>query len=119
MKPTHEQITERAQEIWRQRACPEGRDEEIWLEAERQLTVAADAKMPESSGSANAPEGKRTAFSERVKAETAAESAVEYLISPAVSQQAAIEEAVELQQPKPAAKREERDTRGKNSERKR
>ncbi len=88
MNPTHEQITERAQAIWRERACPEGRDEEIWLEAERQLRITAEP-APAATPS----------FVERVKAETAAESAVEYLISPAVSQQAAIEEAVELQRP--------------------
>jgi hypothetical protein len=35
--PSHTEITERAAEIWRNRGCPESCDEEIWLEAERQL----------------------------------------------------------------------------------
>ncbi|HEX2855246.1 MAG TPA: DUF2934 domain-containing protein [Opitutaceae bacterium] len=39
--PTHEQISERAQQLWRQRGNPEGQDNEIWLEAERQLSAPA------------------------------------------------------------------------------
>ena len=39
MKPTHEQITQRAYEIYLQRGCPEGKDLEHWLEAERQLSA--------------------------------------------------------------------------------
>ena len=35
--PTHEQIALRAQEIWKQRGCPHGRDEQHWHEAEEQL----------------------------------------------------------------------------------
>jgi hypothetical protein len=35
--PTHEEITVEAEVLWRQRGCPENCDEEIWLEAERQL----------------------------------------------------------------------------------
>jgi hypothetical protein len=35
--PTHEEIAVEAEVLWRQRGCPENRDEEIWLEAERQL----------------------------------------------------------------------------------
>jgi hypothetical protein len=34
---THEEISARAQAIWEQQGRPYGRDEEIWLEAERQL----------------------------------------------------------------------------------
>jgi hypothetical protein len=36
-KPTHEQIAIRAELLWKAKGSPEGRDEEIWLEAERQL----------------------------------------------------------------------------------
>jgi hypothetical protein len=32
-----EEISRRAEELWKQYGCPEGRDEEIWYEAERQL----------------------------------------------------------------------------------
>ncbi|MBC8008765.1 MAG: DUF2934 domain-containing protein [Burkholderiales bacterium] len=31
-------VSERARALWRERGCPMGRDEEIWLEAERQLS---------------------------------------------------------------------------------
>lgn len=34
---SHEEISRRAQELWRQYGCPQGRDDEIWFEAERQL----------------------------------------------------------------------------------
>jgi hypothetical protein len=37
LSPTHDQIAARAETLWRQMGCPESRDEEIWLEAERQL----------------------------------------------------------------------------------
>ena len=35
--PTPEQITERAKSIWMKSGCQPGRDQENWLEAERQL----------------------------------------------------------------------------------
>lgn len=37
MVPTHREITAEAEVLWRQRGCPNGADEEIWLLAERQL----------------------------------------------------------------------------------
>jgi hypothetical protein len=33
------QIEERAREIWIERSCPEGRDVEIWLAAEREVDI--------------------------------------------------------------------------------
>jgi hypothetical protein len=36
-QPTHEQISERAHEIWINRGCKPGQDEQNWLEAEAQL----------------------------------------------------------------------------------
>jgi hypothetical protein len=35
--PTHEEISVEAEILWRQRGCPTGIDEQLWLEAERQL----------------------------------------------------------------------------------
>lgn len=35
--PTHLEIAAEAEVLWRQRGCPHGVDNEIWLEAERQL----------------------------------------------------------------------------------
>jgi hypothetical protein len=35
--PTHDEIALRARELYEQSGCPSGRDEEFWLEAERQV----------------------------------------------------------------------------------
>lgn len=45
-KPTEEQIRQRAQQIWEENHRPNGRDEEFWLQAERELSqgVTADEK---------------------------------------------------------------------------
>ena len=36
--PTREEISARARQIWQDRGCPNDRDLEIWVEAERQLS---------------------------------------------------------------------------------
>lgn len=69
--------------IWQDRGCPEGIDTEIWLEAERQL--AWDSALAKRSG----PDS----IADRARAETAAESMVEYHISPAMPEQEAIKAA--------------------------
>lgn len=48
MKPTEEDIRQRAHEIWEQNGRPEDRDEEFWLQAERELF---DGRMDEPSPS--------------------------------------------------------------------
>ena len=35
--PTHEEIATRAEALWQYKGCPQACDDEIWLEAERQL----------------------------------------------------------------------------------
>jgi hypothetical protein len=35
--PSHEEIVTRAAALWREKGCPQACDDEIWLEAERQL----------------------------------------------------------------------------------
>ena len=35
--PSHEQVAERAREIWEHRGCPQGQDLDIWLTAEGEL----------------------------------------------------------------------------------
>ncbi len=47
---TQESISQRARELWERYGRPEGRDNEIWLEAERQL-LGVDAQV---EGEANA-----------------------------------------------------------------
>ncbi len=43
---SREDISRRAEEIWRNYGTPQGRDEEIWLEAERQLQSPAKSAIP-------------------------------------------------------------------------
>ena len=88
--PTHDDIAKRAYQLWHEYGSPASRDAEIWLNAERQLTAKAAAATP-----AAAPAGGN--FAERVKAETAAESVVEYQISPAIPDQEAITAALQKQ----------------------
>lgn len=48
---SHQEISRRAEELWRQYGCPQGRDEAIWLEAERQLRgTASSLSAPSSEG---------------------------------------------------------------------
>jgi hypothetical protein len=42
---THEEIADRAKRLWENRGRPEGRDEEIWLEAERELREADERRF--------------------------------------------------------------------------
>lgn len=52
--PTHDAITLRAQEIWNARGAPHGADDEIWLEAERQLATEARETTADFSGETRA-----------------------------------------------------------------
>jgi hypothetical protein len=64
--PTHEQIEALAHAIWIDRGCPEGRELDNWLEAERQLKgdvrtplaaddIPADAKAIDPEASLEGP----------------------------------------------------------------
>lgn len=48
-RPLHEEISHRARELWQSYGCPAGRDEQIWLEAERQL-LGADSQVVGADG---------------------------------------------------------------------
>jgi hypothetical protein len=37
LAPSHEEIATRAEALWRERGCPLGCDDELWLEAERHV----------------------------------------------------------------------------------
>jgi len=98
--PTHEEIAQRAQEIWQRYGSPGGRDTEIWLEAERQLTEGAEGSSVEESSRYEAPrttsESKGAVkLADRLKSETAAESIVEHHISPAIPDEAAVKAALQ------------------------
>ena len=49
----HEEIARRAEQLWRERSCPAGSDEQIWLEAESQLKAEAESRPV--SGTASRP----------------------------------------------------------------
>jgi hypothetical protein len=76
--PTHEEISRQAHRRWQDEGCPAGRDLEIWLEAEQTLAAA----RPEET------------FAVTASAETAAESAVEYHLSPAMPEAEAVKAAL-------------------------
>ena len=46
-EPTEQQIRQRAQEIWEKNHRPDGRDEEFWLQAEKELSegITSDEKL--------------------------------------------------------------------------
>jgi Protein of unknown function (DUF2934) len=54
-RPLHESITDCARELWRSYGCPVGRDEQIWLEAERQV-LGADPSVTQIDGVATSVE---------------------------------------------------------------
>jgi len=49
-RPTHDEITRRAYEIFIERGQPHGRDMDHWLEAEAQLVAALQPKKQSSAG---------------------------------------------------------------------
>jgi len=76
---THNEISQEAQRLWQEWGCPNGRDTEIWLEAERKLS---EDPAPNT-------------FTARSSAEAASESEIENLLSPAESEQMSIRAAVQ------------------------
>jgi len=84
--PTHDEISQRAYGLWQDQGRPDGNDLDHWLEAERQL------------GTGTGPGTAKATFAEVAKAETAAESVVEYQISPGVPQEEAIRAALMKQE---------------------
>jgi hypothetical protein len=86
-EPSYDEIAIAAHSLWKDRGCPEGIDNEIWLEAERQLR-------------GNQPPGaeSRAGFTRRVQAEAAAESRDDFNLSAATTEQQAIKAAVKAPQ---------------------
>lgn len=73
--PSQESISQRARELWERYGHPEGRDTEIWLEAERQL-LGVDAKV-EGNGdtSVSAPDFDETVSRDKPRTRLAKSSA--------------------------------------------
>ena len=57
--PTYEEVSQRARQIWQSYGQPEGRDVEIWFEAERQLSGKSTPTTP------SAAENRETSFTGR------------------------------------------------------
>jgi len=97
--PTHQEVTERAYQIWEESGRPFGRDTEFWLKAEQQLsgsTLGRNVPSENHETARTTPESRgASVLAERMKEEMAAESTIEYNISPAVSQDAAIQAALQ------------------------
>ncbi len=93
----YEEVAQRAREIWSSRGGPGGCDLEIWVEAERQLAISSPGSSATDQASSRTGSDAKgaTAFTARVKAETAAESVVEYFISPPASEEEAVEAALQ------------------------
>lgn len=65
--PTHEEIARCAEQIWQDRGHPAGCDTEIWLEAERQLTLQT-AGTPVTLGEGQSDHAQAEKASEQRKA---------------------------------------------------
>jgi hypothetical protein len=84
--PSHEEITQRAREIWQQSGSPDGHDTEIWLEAERQLL--AGTQDPDSSSATH--QSPRTTseskgavtLSDKISSDSSSSGTVEHAIRP-------------------------------------
>ena len=79
--PSHDEIARRAYQLWHEYGSPTGRDLETWLNAERQLKAKGAAADPVAAA----------------QPEAAAESMVEYHISPAIPDHEAIQAALQKQ----------------------
>jgi Protein of unknown function (DUF2934) len=59
-------IATRAEALWRQSGCPEGRDDEFWLEAERQLRRGSGPTGKGMSGVLSDPDANSESLAEEV-----------------------------------------------------
>lgn len=73
----HEQIAARAEKLWRDRNCPSGCDEEIWLEAESQLQGEAEAAPVAGTPARPYVDEPGKQLSSRTKVQDPSESAVQ------------------------------------------
>lgn len=54
--PLRDEIAQRAYELWEHNGCPEGRDVDHWLTAERELLGADPQMLPTPAGAVRSPE---------------------------------------------------------------
>lgn len=72
-----EQIVARAEKLWRERSCPVGNDEAIWLEAESQLMSEAEAAPVSGTPSRPYVDEPAAQLRPRTKVQDPSESAVQ------------------------------------------
>ena len=66
---THNEIAERARVLWNARGCPTGCDDEIWLDAERQLAAergGTSRRRNQTAGSTGEIDIDESALAERL-----------------------------------------------------
>ena len=51
-QPSHDEISHRATQLWKERGSPAGQDREIWLDAESQLQAAIKLEADKNHGHA-------------------------------------------------------------------
>lgn len=68
--PTHDEISLRAHTLWKDHGSHHGNDQELWFEAERQLTAGAAAAVDENHGHAAPVHANPKASSQVVHAPT-------------------------------------------------
>lgn len=91
---THGEIAERARQIWESEGNPTGRDTEIWLNAEQQLSANTTGPAKETSAAARSSPNSATA-AERLTSETAAESVVEFSLPSSTPDADAVQAALQ------------------------
>lgn len=73
----HEEIARRAEQLWRERNCPAGSDQAIWLEAESQLKAQAESRPVAGTESRPYVDEPGTQLRSRTKTQDPADSAVQ------------------------------------------
>jgi hypothetical protein len=61
-RPSHPEIARLAAQLWEKRGRPDGRDEEIWLQAEQQLLSERGQSQPRAARSAQPTSAGQTGF---------------------------------------------------------
>jgi len=92
---THGEIAERARQIWESEGNPTGRDTEIWLNAEQQLSALTTGQTKETSAAAARSFPGSATAAERLTSETAAESIVECSLPSSTSDADAVQAALQ------------------------
>jgi hypothetical protein len=74
---SHEQIARRAEQLWRERGQPSGRDEQIWFEAEAALKAEAESRPVAGTDSRPFVDEPARQMRSRTKVQDPSESAVQ------------------------------------------